>query len=340
MERDRQLRNDPAERRGESPVRATLTLAAAPIGRPEDASPRLAAALGAAPIVAAEDTRRLRRLAAALGVRLAGRVVSYYEDVEAEKTPELLADLIAGQDVLLVTDAGLPGISDPGYRLVAAAADAGVRVTVLPGPSAVTAALAVSGLPSDRFCFEGFPPRRPGEQARRFAELAAEPRTLIFFESRYRLAKTLTALAQAFGAGRPAVVCRELTKTYEEIRRGTLGELAEWAAGGPLGEITIVVAGARTHGAGTHGAGTHGAGTHGAGTHGAGPAGAVQAGEAAVGSEADETAVAAEVEARERAGTPRKTAIAAVAREHGLRKREVYEAVVRHLPRLTDPTGR
>ena len=325
MERDRQLRNDPAERRGESPVRATLTLAAAPIGRPEDASPRLAAALGAAPIVAAEDTRRLRRLAAALGVRLAGRVVSYYEDVEAEKTPELLADLIAGQDVLLVTDAGLPGISDPGYRLVAAAADAGVRVTVLPGPSAVTAALAVSGLPSDRFCFEGFPPRRPGEQARRFAELAAEPRTLIFFESRYRLAKTLTALAQAFGAGRPAVVCRELTKTYEEIRRGTLGELAEWAAGGPLGEITIVVAGARTHGAGTHGAG---------------PAGAVQAGEAAVGSEADETAVAAEVEARERAGTPRKTAIAAVAREHGLRKREVYEAVVRHLPRLTDPTGR
>ena len=276
---------------------ATLTLAAAPIGRPEDASPRLAAALGAATIVAAEDTRRLRRLAAVLGVRLTGSVVSYYDSVEAARVPGLLAELEAGRDVLLVTDAGLPGISDPGYRLVAAAAAAGIRITVLPGPSAVTAALAVSGLPSDRFCFEGFAPRRPGEQARRFAELAGEPRTLIFFESPRRLAKTLAALAEAFGPERPAVVCRELTKTHEEVRRGTLGDLAAWAADGVLGEITIVVAGAPRP-----------------------PAG-------------DPADAAAEVAAREQAGTPRKTAIADVATELGLRKREVYDAVIR---RVTD----
>ncbi len=280
---------------------ATLTLAAVPIGRPEDASPRLAAALGAAPVVAAEDTRRLRRLASALGVRLTGRVVSYYDAVEAARTPGLLADLAAGRDVLLVTDAGLPGISDPGYRLVAAAAAAGIRVTVLPGPSAVTAALAVSGLPSDRFCFEGFPPRRAREQALRFAELADEPRTLIFFESPRRLAATLAGLAEAFGPGRRAVVCRELTKTHEEVRRGTLAELAGWAAAGPLGEITIVVAGASERA-----------------RRGASRAAPEIA-----------AAAAAEVTARVRTGTSRKDAIAAVARERGLPRRAVYNAVVR-----------
>jgi 16S rRNA (cytidine1402-2'-O)-methyltransferase len=278
----------------------TLMLAAAPIGRPEDASPRLAAALGEAPVIAAEDTRRLRRLASALGVRLSGRVVSYYDDVEAARTPGLLAELTAGRDVLLVTDAGLPGISDPGYRLVAAAAAAGLRVTVLPGPSAVTAALAVSGLPTDRFAFEGFPPRRTGERARRFAELAGERRTLVFFESARRLAATLAALADALGPGRPAVVCRELTKTHEEVRRGTLGELSAWAADGQLGEITIVVAGARPHGADP----------------------------ADIGPQAAER-----VAALEQAGTPRKTAIAEVARELGVRKRDVYDALLARKPR-------
>ena len=276
----------------------TLTLAAAPIGSPGDASPRLAAALGEAAVVAAEDTRRLRRLASALGVRVTGTVVSYYDDVEAARTPRLLADLRAGRDVLLVTDAGMPAISDPGYRLVAAAAQAGIRVRVLPGPSAVTAALAVSGLPSDRFCFEGFVPRRPGERARRLAGLAAEPRTLIFFESPRRLAATLAGLAEAFGAGRQAVVCRELSKTHEEVRRGTLAELAAWAAPGRLGEITIVIAGA----------------------------------ERARRADPEQAAprAAARVAELEREGAPRKAAIADVARELGLRKREVYDAVLRH----------
>jgi 16S rRNA (cytidine1402-2'-O)-methyltransferase len=283
----------------------TLTLAAAPIGRPEDASPRLASALGAAALVAAEDTRRLRRLAAALGVTLAGRVVSYYDDVEAARTPGLLAELAAGHDVLLVTDAGMPGVSDPGYRLVSAAAAAGIRVTVLPGPSAVTAALAVSGLPSDRFCFEGFPPRGRGDRERRFAALAREPRTMIFFESRRRLAGTLRELAAALGPQRPAVACRELTKTHEEIVRGTLAELAEWAEAGPLGEVTLVVAGGPPRRAST------------------------QDGAADEAAAADIAAAVATVAQRQSAGASRKDAVAAAAREHGLPRRIVYNAVVR-----------
>ena len=273
--------------------RGTLTVAAAPIGQAADASGRLAGALATAGMIAAEDTRRLRRLAGALGVRLTGRVVSYYDDVEARRVPALLAELTAGQDVLLVTDAGMPGVSDPGYRLIAAAADAGVRVTVLPGPSAVTTALVISGLPSDRFVFEGFPPRRAGERARRFAELAAERRTLLFFESPRRLAATLAELANAFGGERRAAVCRELTKTHEEVIRGTLAELAAQLAGGVLGEVTLVVAGAPP---------ARGAAT---------PAEA-----------------AAAVAEREQAGAARKDAIAAVARQAGLPRRAVYDAVV------------
>jgi 16S rRNA (cytidine1402-2'-O)-methyltransferase len=230
-----------------------LTLAAVPIGRAEDASYRLAAELARATVIAAEDTRRVRWLAASLGVELQARLVSYYDAVETRRTPGLLAELAAGQDILLVTDAGTPGISDPGYRIVAAAAAAGITVTALPGPSAVTTALAVSGLPTDRFSFEGFPPRRPGERQRRFAELAGDRRTQVYFEAGRRLAATLTELAASHGAQRRAVVCRELTKVHEEIVRGTLAELADWARGtqgtpgtgsdAVRGEITLVVAG-------------------------------------------------------------------------------------------------
>ena len=225
-----------------------LTLAGVPIGQAGDAPARLAEALGAADVIAAEDTRRLRQLAAALDARLTGRVVSYYDVIEVRRAQELLAELQAGRSVLVVTDAGMPSISDPGYRLVAAAAAAGIRVTALPGPSAVTTALAVSGLPSDRFCFEGFPPRKTGERARRFAELAADPRTQVLFESPRRIAATLAELGASHGGERAAVVCRELTKTHEEIVRRPLAELAQWAAGqeasgGVRGEITLVVAG-------------------------------------------------------------------------------------------------
>jgi 16S rRNA (cytidine1402-2'-O)-methyltransferase len=237
----------PRREAGESGV---LTLAAAPIGRAEDASARLVTELAEATLIAAEDTRRVRWLAASLNVELKARVVSYYDAVETRRTPGLLEDLKAGQDILLITDAGTPAISDPGYRLVAAAAAAGLRVTALPGPSAVTTALAVSGLPTDRFCFEGFPPRRPGERQRRFAELAEDRRTQVYFESGRRLASTLAELAASHGPDRQAVVCRELTKIHEEIRRGTVTELTEWAGSGAVrGEITLVVAGTGRRGA-------------------------------------------------------------------------------------------
>jgi 16S rRNA (cytidine1402-2'-O)-methyltransferase len=225
-----------------------LTLAGAPIGQAEDAPARLAAALAGAEVIAAEDTRRVRQLATALDVKLTARVVSYYDVIEVRRAAELVTELEAGRDVLVITDAGMPAISDPGYRLVAAAAAAGIKVTAIPGPSAVTTALAVSGLPTDRFSFEGFPPRKGGERARRFAELAEDARTHVLFESPRRVAATLAELTESHGGDRAAVVCRELTKTYEEIVRGTLGELAEWAAaqeasGGVRGEITLVVAG-------------------------------------------------------------------------------------------------
>jgi 16S rRNA (cytidine1402-2'-O)-methyltransferase len=271
-----------------------LVLAGTPIGDPADAPPRLAEQLRTADVVAAEDTRRLRRLAQELGVEPAGRVVSYFEGNEAARTPELVARLTEGAHVLLVTDAGMPSVSDPGYRLVAAAVEAGIRVTAVPGPSAVLTALALSGLPVDRFCFEGFPPRKAGERSRVLKALADEPRTMVFFEATHRITETLTAMAESFGADRPAAVCRELTKTYEEVKRGTLGELAAWSADGVRGEITVVVSGAA-------------------------PAGPV---------EHTAESLAELVAAREEAGEHRKTAIAAVAAELGLPKREVFDAVV------------
>lgn len=271
----------------------TLTVAAAPIGQPGDASARLGAALRDAVVIAAEDTRRVRRLATSLGVRLTGRIVSYYDDVETRRVPALLAELQAGTDVLLVTDAGMPGVSDPGYRLVVAAAEAGIRVTVLPGPSAVTAALAISGLPSDRFVFEGFLPRRAGDRARRLAELATERRTLVFFESPRRLAVTLGELAEAFGPNRRAALCRELTKTHEEVTRGSLAELDARTAERTLGEITLVVAGAP-----------------------------------ATGRPVPMESAIRQVAARVADGQPRRDAIAAVASDLGLARRTLYNAVV------------
>ncbi|PSL04635.1 16S rRNA (cytidine1402-2'-O)-methyltransferase [Haloactinopolyspora alba] len=275
-----------------------LVLAGTPIGAVADAPAGLARELETADVVAAEDTRRLRRLVSSLGATVPGRVVSYFEGNEAARTAELVTALSGGSRVLLVTDAGMPSVSDPGYRLVAAAVEAGVRVTAVPGPSAVLTALAVSGLPVDRFCFEGFPPRRPGERARWFAASAGEQRTMVFFESRHRLVATLRAMAEAFGGSRRAAVCRELTKTHEEVRRGSLDELVDWAESEtPLGEITLVVEGASA--------------------------------EPEVVSAAD---AAARVADREAAGERRKEAIASVARELGLPKRDVFDAVVAAKP--------
>lgn len=219
-------------------------LAGTPLGRPEDASPRLVEELATADVVAAEDTRRLRRLATDLGATITGQIVSYFDGNEQSRVPGLVESLLGGARVLVVTDAGMPSVSDPGYRLVAAAVEAGIRVTSVPGPSAVLTALAVSGLPVDRFCFEGFLPRRAGERSRRLASLSDEPRTMVFFEAPHRLPEALDAMALAFGDERSAAVCRELTKTYEEVRRGSLADLAAWAAAGVRGEITVVVAGA------------------------------------------------------------------------------------------------
>ena len=223
-----------------------LTLAATPIGDPLDASLRLVQALREASVVAAEDTRRVKRLAAMLEVPLPGRVLAYHEHNEASLTPELVARMRAGERLLLVTDAGMPSVSDPGYRLVRACIEADVPVTCLPGPSAVLVALALSGLPVDRFCFEGFCPRRPGERRRRLGDLAEERRTMVFFEAPHRLGATLATMVETFGGQRRAAVCRELTKTYEEVRRGTLEDLAAWALGEVRGEITIVVEGRTT----------------------------------------------------------------------------------------------
>jgi 16S rRNA (cytidine1402-2'-O)-methyltransferase len=221
-----------------------LLIGATPLGQPSDASARLVKALASADVVAAEDTRRIRTLAQGLDVKLAGKVVSLYDANEASRVPSLVGEIEAGATVLLVSDAGMPLISDPGYRLVAACADAGLPVSCLPGPSAVTTALAVSGLPVERFCFEGFAPRKKSARMSWLTTLAAEPRTCVFFESPRRLPDTLRDAVAAFGTARRAVVCRELTKTHEEIVRGTLGELAEWANDGVLGEITVVLAGA------------------------------------------------------------------------------------------------
>ena len=274
-------------------MRGRLVLGGAPLGQPGDVGPRLREVMASANVLAVEDTRRLHRLAADLGVTFTGRLVSFYESVEQSRLPGLVAAMQDGGTVLLLTDAGMPSVSDPGYTLVRAAIDAGIEVTSVPGPSAVVTALAVSGLPTDRFCFEGFLPRKGGERRSALAALAAEPRTMVFYESPHRLAEALADAAGAFGADRPAAVCRELTKTHEEVRRGPLGELAEWAAEGVRGEITLVVAGAV-----------------------AGPVSMTPA------------ELAAEVAAEEAAGADRKEAIRTVVGRTGLSRRVVYDAVI------------
>jgi len=271
-----------------------LVLAGTPLGRVSDASEGLRSALTGADVIAAEDTRRLLRLVADLGVTISAPVVSYYESVEQARIPALLERMQTGQTVVLVTDAGMPSVSDPGYRLVAAAAAAGLPVTSVPGPSAVITALALSGLPSDRFCFEGFLPRKSGERSRALAELAGERRTMVFFESVHRLTEALTAMATAFGADRPAVLCRELTKTYEEVRRGSLADLVEMATAGVRGEVTLVVAGATE---------------------------TVEA--------VTDEALAAAVAELVAAGSTRRDAVDVVAARHGIARRIVYAAATR-----------
>ncbi|GAB3299605.1 16S rRNA (cytidine(1402)-2'-O)-methyltransferase [Geodermatophilus aquaeductus] len=274
-------------------VTGRLVLGGAPLGQPGDVGPRLRQAMASADVLAVEDTRRLHRLAADLQVTLTGRVVTFHESVERQRLPGLMTALSDGATVLLLTDAGMPSVSDPGYTLVRAAIDAGVDVTSVPGPSAVVTALAVSGLPVDRFCFEGFLPRKGGERRSRLTALADERRTMVFFESPHRLADALADAAAAFGPAREAAVCRELTKTHEEVRRGPLSSLAEWAADGVRGEITLVVAGASPE-----------------------PV------------ELSPAELAALVAGEEAAGATRKDAIRAVVTRTGLSRRTVYDAVV------------
>ena len=221
-----------------------LFLAATPIGNVADASRRLCEVLETADVIAAEDSRRAHRLLSDLGISTNAQVWSFYDAVEAAKSPELIDRVEAGQTVVMISDAGMPSVSDPGYRLVREAIDRDVRVSIIPGPSAVLAALAVSGLPVDRFSFEGFLPRKAGERTAALEQLQTETRTMVFFEAPHRLVETLAAMEMAFGSQRRIVVCRELTKTYEEVIRGTCAELVQWSDREILGEITIVVHGA------------------------------------------------------------------------------------------------
>jgi 16S rRNA (cytidine1402-2'-O)-methyltransferase len=271
--------------------------------------------LATADVVAAEDTRRLHRLTQSLGVTISGRVVSYFEGNERTRTPMLAEQLRAGATVALVTDGGMPTVSDPGFRLVAAAVGDGVEVTVVPGPSAVTAAIAVSGLPSDRWAFEGFLPRKAGDRARRLAELAADPRTVVFLEAPHRLAVTLEALVEVLGGERAAVLCRELTKTWEQVVRGSLADLLEWATDGRevRGEITLVVAGASAATAEAY----RGAMRDAAGS-----------GRLRNSAATDPASLAEAVTRYEAAGMSSKDARRRVAAEAGVGRREVYAAVV------------
>ena len=272
----------------------TLILAATPLGNPGDASPRLKSAIENASIIAAEDSRRFHRLCADIEVTFTARVLSFFEGNEIDRTRELILELKSGATVLVVSDAGMPTISDPGFRLMRDAIAEGIKVSVIPGPSAVTMSVALSGLPTDRFSFEGFPPRTAGARIATFEKLRFEERTMVFFEAPHRLADSLVDAVTVFGADRLGAICREMTKRYEETIRGNLGELSAWASTNEiLGEITLVIAGAATDSASL--------------------------------TAADMVGRVREFEA---AGMDRKSAIATVAEEFGIAKRLVYAAVV------------
>jgi 16S rRNA (cytidine1402-2'-O)-methyltransferase len=272
----------------------TLILAATPLGNPGDASPRLKSAIESASIIAAEDSRRFHRLCTDIEVSFKGRVCSFFEGNEEERTRELIAELKSGATVLVVSDAGMPTISDPGFRLMREAIAEGIEVSVIPGPSAVTMSVALSGLPTDRFSFEGFPPRTAGARLTTFEKLRFEERTMVFFEAPHRLVDSLADAVNVFGTDRRGAICREMTKRYEETIRGNLAELSTWASSNEvLGEITLVIAGAVTDSAALTGADMVG-----------------------------------RVREFEQAGMDRKSAIATVAEEFGIAKRLVYAAVV------------
>lgn len=276
-----------------------IVLAATPIGHLGDATGRLRELLATADVIAAEDTRNTRRLCQGLGITPTGRMVAHHEHNEAASAQGLLDQVRAGATVVMVSDAGMPAVSDPGHRLVAAAVEAGLPVTCAPGASAVTTALALSGLPTARFAFDGFLPRKDGERRRRLEEIRTEARTVVYFESPQRTASALAAVAEVLGEGRPACVARELTKLHEEVVRGTAGELAAWAAEreageGIRGEVVLLVGPARAE-------------------------------DAAPASDAD---LVAEVAALTASGTRLKEAVATVAAAHGLRSRELYQTVL------------
>ncbi|MDR3069412.1 MAG: 16S rRNA (cytidine(1402)-2'-O)-methyltransferase [Propionibacteriaceae bacterium] len=268
-----------------------LVLAGTPIGNLADASPALIQVLTSSDVIAAEDTRRLRKLLAGLGVTTDARVVSFFDANEAQRAEQLVEDLLAGSTVVVVTDAGMPTVSDPGYRLVRQAIARDIAISVIPGPSAVLVSLALSGLPTDRFCFEGFMPRKSSERNTRLAALKREERTMVFFEAPHRLKSFLSAAAAAFGDVRQAAVCRELTKVYEEVKRGTLAQLAAWAAEGVKGEISVVIAGAQ------------------------------------IAPPSQDDALA-EIISKVAAGQPLSAAVAEVAAQSGLSRRELYQAAL------------
>jgi 16S rRNA (cytidine1402-2'-O)-methyltransferase len=271
-----------------------LTLAATPLGNPLDASPRLKMAIENAEIIAAEDSRRFHRLASDIGASFSARILSFFEGNETDRTVELLTLLREGRSVLVLTDAGMPTISDPGFRLLRDAVAANIEVHVIPGPSAPTMAIALSGLPTDRFTFEGFAPRTSGARIAFYESLRFEERTMVLFEAPHRLLDSLQDAQSILGSDRAGAICREMTKTYEETIRGTLAELIEWAQGHEiLGEITLVFAGVE------------------------------------VGTEiATNSQMVSRVREYESAGMDRKDAIATVARELDIPKKLVYAAVV------------